>query len=293
MPAHLRRRSHVNYARVPADNSGMEADTNVQAGTTTTFVYGLALISATDGSGNTSFYLPDGLGSTSQLTNSAGSVTDRYAYDAFGAMRSQSGATANDWRFTGQQNDQNANRGLYDLRARMYDPTLGRFLQRDSAPIRPSLPQSLDPYPYVTNNPANFVDASGLWCPKDPGDCVPSPVKNVAGAAVDHVQRLATLNCLSFGLSAVALGVAIAFPETATAINAVSAGWFLTFSGPVWTYAVANNVRTLAQAKENGVSKGLAATGLATDAFAYLQRSRHLLEPLDGCHTLDSRPQRS
>ena len=57
--------------------------------------YGLGLISTTDGSGNTSFCLPDGLGSTSQLTNSAGTVTDRYAYDAFGAMRSQSGATAN------------------------------------------------------------------------------------------------------------------------------------------------------------------------------------------------------
>jgi len=89
----------------------MEADTNVQAGTTTTFVYGLGLISTTDGSGNTSFCLPDGLGSTSQLTNSAGAITDRYAYDAFGAMRSQSGTTANDWRFTGQQDDCNANRG--------------------------------------------------------------------------------------------------------------------------------------------------------------------------------------
>ena len=86
-------------------------DTNVQVGTTTTFVYGLGLISTTDGSGNTSYYLPDGLGSTSQLTNSAGTITGRYAYDAFGAIRVQSGATANDWRFTGQQDDCNANRG--------------------------------------------------------------------------------------------------------------------------------------------------------------------------------------
>ena len=59
-------------------------DTNVQAGTTTTFVYGLGLISTNDGSGNTSFYLPDGLGSTSQLTNSAGAISDRYAFGARG-----------------------------------------------------------------------------------------------------------------------------------------------------------------------------------------------------------------
>ena len=77
------------------------------------------------------------------------------------------------------------------------------------------------------------------------------------------------MNCLSFGLSGVALGVALAFPETATAINAVSAGWFLTYSGPVWTYAAVNNIRTLASEKENGVAKGLAASGTVTDALAY------------------------
>jgi len=122
----------------------------------------LGLISTTDGSGNTSYYLPDGLGSTSQLTNSAGTITDRYAYDAFGATRSQSGATANDWRFTGQQQDYNANRGLYDLRARMYDPALGRFLQRDPLPF-------VQRYAYAGDNPANYVDPRGLcssWlCP--------------------------------------------------------------------------------------------------------------------------------
>lgn len=34
---------------------------------------------------------------------SAGAITDRYAYDVFGAMRSQGGTTANDFRYTGQQ----------------------------------------------------------------------------------------------------------------------------------------------------------------------------------------------
>ena len=35
-------------------------------------------------SGTTSFYLFDGLGSTTQLANSTGSVTDSYLYDSWG-----------------------------------------------------------------------------------------------------------------------------------------------------------------------------------------------------------------
>ena len=149
-------------------------DTNVQSSAVTTFVYGLGLISTTDGSSNTSFYLPDGLGGTSQLTNSAGAITDRYAHDAFGATRSQSGATANDWRFTGQQQDYNANRGLYDLRARSYDPALGRFLQRDPLPF-------VQRYAYAGDNPANLGDPSGLCI--EPGSAAAISAASAAGTA--------------------------------------------------------------------------------------------------------------
>ena len=103
--------------------------------TTTTFVYGLGLISTTSNAGTTSYYLSDGLGSTSQLTDSTGTVTDGYSYDVFGAPKVTTGTTANDFRYTGQQDDRNANRGLYYLRARAYDPALGRFLQRDPVPF--------------------------------------------------------------------------------------------------------------------------------------------------------------
>jgi hypothetical protein len=63
-------------------------------------------------SGATSYYLQDGLGSTAQLADTTGAVTDSYTYDAFGALRTTTGATANDFRFTGQQNDAGAARGL-------------------------------------------------------------------------------------------------------------------------------------------------------------------------------------
>jgi hypothetical protein len=57
------------------------------AATTTTYLYGLGLISQTSGAGVTWYYLADGLGSTTQLTDSAGAITDSYSYDVFGAPR--------------------------------------------------------------------------------------------------------------------------------------------------------------------------------------------------------------
>ncbi|MBI5285927.1 MAG: RHS repeat-associated core domain-containing protein [Chloroflexi bacterium] len=88
----------------------------------------------------------------------------------FGALRSSSGATANDFRYTGQQQDYNANRGMYYLRARTYDPQLGRFLQRDPLTDQPGWTGK--PYGYADANPANRFDPTGL----DPGDTDRTPV---------------------------------------------------------------------------------------------------------------------
>jgi YD repeat-containing protein len=51
---------------------------------TNTYVYGIGLISSTDGSGNQTYYTHDGLGSITDLTNSSAVKTDGYTYDAFG-----------------------------------------------------------------------------------------------------------------------------------------------------------------------------------------------------------------
>jgi hypothetical protein len=70
---------------------------------TNTYVYGLDLISATDGQGDQTYFLYDGLGSVTDLTDDEGDVVDGYTYDVFGAIRSQSGSSANPWLFTGEQ----------------------------------------------------------------------------------------------------------------------------------------------------------------------------------------------
>ena len=109
--------------------------------------------------GATSYYLQDGQGSARTLTNSVGSVTDTYAYTAFGEMYSQTGTTDNSYLFAGQQFDSETS--LYSLRARYYDPSSGRFLSQDAYPYNIGNPVELNRYTYAGNNPVNFSDPSG------------------------------------------------------------------------------------------------------------------------------------
>jgi RHS repeat-associated protein len=50
--------------------------------------------------------------------------------------------------------------GLYYYKARMYSPTMGRFLQTDPVGYK----DDLNWYAYVGNNPVNLTDPSGLAC---------------------------------------------------------------------------------------------------------------------------------
>jgi YD repeat-containing protein len=57
------------------------------------YVYGLDLISATDSVGDQTYFLYDGLGSTTDLADGDGAVTGTYTYDAFGPVRAHTGAS--------------------------------------------------------------------------------------------------------------------------------------------------------------------------------------------------------
>jgi RHS repeat-associated protein len=88
------------------------------------------------------------------LTNADETITDNYLYDAFGNLLASSGSSGNTYAFTGERWD--GSTGLLYLRARYYDPEVGRFVGRD--PI-----ESVNPYVYCENNPVDFVDPSGLY----------------------------------------------------------------------------------------------------------------------------------
>ena len=106
--------------------------------TETYYVYGLDLISTVSGTTPT-YYLNNGLGPTTGLADGSApgraavwpQVTDTYKYDVFGAERSHTGSSGQPFRFAGEQNDAAVNGSLYYLRARYYDPGLGRIWSRD------------------------------------------------------------------------------------------------------------------------------------------------------------------
>jgi RHS repeat-associated protein len=127
---------------------------------TNTYVYGLGLISSTNGSGVQTYYDSDGLGSTADLTNSLATKTDGYTYDAFGAPTHSPGSSTQPFQFTGQQTD--ADSGLQYLRARYYDPGTGRFLGRDPIAGFMGIPQTQNRYPYALGNPVSRTDPSGM-----------------------------------------------------------------------------------------------------------------------------------
>ncbi|MBN1889247.1 MAG: carboxypeptidase regulatory-like domain-containing protein [Thermoflexales bacterium] len=111
--------------------------------------------------GSTYTYLRDGLGSVTGLADPAQNVAATYQYDAFGQLVGQTGSVANPYRFTGRAYEPAS--GLYDYRARFYDPAAGRFLSRDPSPGYLLFPVTLNPYAYVANNPASYVDPSGRF----------------------------------------------------------------------------------------------------------------------------------
>jgi len=68
--------------------------------------------------------------------------------------------TMPEFGFTGQRFE--ATIGLYDYRARWYDPGLGRFVSPDPLVPRPDDPQSFNRYSYVDNDPVSRSDPTGL-----------------------------------------------------------------------------------------------------------------------------------
>ena len=115
----------------------------------------------------------DHLGSTSVVrgTDTNGlPVTETRDFTSFGEVVTPSSPTPSpDWTgtgimagFTGHQHD--AELGLVNMRGRMYDPRLGRFITADPFATEPLNPQGLNRYAYVQNNPVNFTDPSGFEC---------------------------------------------------------------------------------------------------------------------------------
>ena len=112
--------------------------------------------------GQTYYYVTDQPGSVTGLFNAANGVVNDYRYTPWGETEAGSVATVEQpLGYMAREWDDVA--GMYQVRARWYDPQSGRFVSED--PI--GLNGGLNPYVYANNSPTNLTDPYGL-CPEQP-----------------------------------------------------------------------------------------------------------------------------
>jgi RHS repeat-associated protein len=116
------------------------------------------------------YFHHDHQGSTIAVTNEAGAVIERMAFDPWGKRRNVNGlidasdsinGLTTDRGYTGHEHLDEM--GIIHMNGRVYDPLIGRFMSADPFIQAPDMLQSYNRYAYVMNNPLNLTDPSGYW----------------------------------------------------------------------------------------------------------------------------------
>jgi len=111
--------------------------------------------------GRNFYYLTDHLGSVYYIVDEKATIINSYDYDEFGVVTTKNehlylgSKLYNTKGFTGEPQHQEED-GMVYLRQRYYVPILGVFISSDPASL------SLNPYPYCSSDPVNWIDPSGL-----------------------------------------------------------------------------------------------------------------------------------
>ena len=105
------------------------------------------------------YYVTDMHGNVVQLLDESGNVTKTYEYDSFGNEVKPEKKDENPYRYCGEYYDKETEE-VY-LRARYYQPSVGRFITRDTYTGESNEPLSLHLYTYCANDGVNMVDPSG------------------------------------------------------------------------------------------------------------------------------------
>jgi RHS repeat-associated protein len=129
------------------------------------YIYGIGLVARIKPDGTTHYYHGDFRGSIIAMTNASGTITHKYSYDAFGNTIDQVEPDYNPFKYVGLWGVMEETNGLHFMRARYYDPKIGRFISED--PV-----WDFNLYEYANSNPLTNIDPKGTlpnWLYKKTG----------------------------------------------------------------------------------------------------------------------------
>jgi len=133
-------------------NSGL---TQVLSDGTNTYLYGIGRIAQVNTT--TEYFMGDALGSVRQLTDAQGEITLANAYEPYGVLAQTAGNAQTSYGFTNEYTSQ----GLIYLRSRTYNPSIGRFLTKDTWLGDANNPITFNHWQYANANPVVNIDPSG------------------------------------------------------------------------------------------------------------------------------------
>ena len=127
-------------------------------GTITRYIRGLGIISSDSEEAKTYYhYVSDEQGSITHVLSEDAEILNHYSYDAFGNIIEKTEKVENRFCYNGEMLDPVTQQ--YYLRARFYNPVIGRFTQEDTY-----YGDGLNLYQYCQANPVGYVDPSGHNC---------------------------------------------------------------------------------------------------------------------------------
>ncbi len=123
------------------------------------YIYGESLLAMVTPDDEYYSYHFDGNGNTVAITDKNQRVVNAYTYEPFGTITNQRELIDQPFKFAGQYGIMHESNDLYYMRARYYDPEVGRFISEDPIGFEGG---DVNLYAYVWNNPINWIDPSGL-----------------------------------------------------------------------------------------------------------------------------------
>lgn len=216
------------------------------------------------------YYHHDQLGSTRALTDSTGAIAATYSYDAYGnTTASTIGKVTTPLQFAGQYQD--AESGLYYMRARYYDPATAQFLSRD-----PAVAVTRSAYGYVGDNPLNSKDPSGLLDYFDLSDDQRSQLEHECGGWGQPGLCLATAFCSDVIGCAQVAHAAVDLAERASSELAALK------SAPCGVSLFGGLTPIVKRSLEQALKEDVAAASVAIQEAEYYQHDRDHLTVLKG-----------